>query len=146
MKKVLLIALTCLLVSTAYATEPTIDAHVEWQLCPVNNDWTYGWTTVVTAVINLGGLTPTLHLYDLEVWVDGTLHDSIQADRKRVDVTGLDWPEFRLVDRETGDSWLLIRTTDPVKVACTTITPPTDISLTWIQLREWVEPTPRRIR
>jgi hypothetical protein len=119
--------------------EATHEVDVTAQLCPPSHDPEYGFTDVITATINLGSLTPSLHLYDIEVWDGESLFLSFPADSGLTNVTGGDPPkDFVLVKRSTGERWLLIRPRPFVRIPCQTITPPTPVTAVWIELREWV--------
>ena len=125
------------------AAQDTLDCDVAVERCT----WAGGTATISTATVNLFELTPDLHRYDLQIWehgelvLEGPAHDTLYW------VKSFYRPEYRLVDRETGESVRLIRTQPFVRVPCTTEIPEFGGHMVYLRIVEWSHgtPVPRRV-
>jgi hypothetical protein len=145
--KVLQALFACLLtVGIVCADEPTLDAGVTTQFCVTSPTTAI---TIITATVNLMELTPGLDRFDVQVWEDGVFIMQIPATTENIDVSGLQAAKFRLVDRTSGESVLLIRPDPFIRLPCTTLI--LNVSLRhhsiWINFTEWSYevPVPRRV-
>jgi hypothetical protein len=135
MKKVLFAIAILLIAGSALAGDSASQARYEVNIhentCFTDNHFYDYWETKVNGVIRLGQNPRVLNMHDIEVWSAGIRLISVPAGVDLIDVTGIDNPRFKLVNRRTLEwRWLLM---DPHTVVseCYFYPPPDGTAYVW---------------
>jgi hypothetical protein len=90
-----------------------------------------GWETRTYGTIQIDMEKAQLNLHDIEVWSEGLRTISVPAATKKIDVTGIVKPSFKIVNRQTLERRTLVKSAYMSVASCQINPPPDDASWVW---------------
>ena len=126
-----IVAIVCAVVP-AWGAEPgEYEVQISAISCYTDHRFFDDWKTVTTARISLDETNAVLNRSDLEVWSQGLRIDTFPASVESIDISGIEKPSIKLVDRLTLERRTLIKSPIQSAASCSFMPPPDGTAWVW---------------